>query len=118
MTPTSPPPGTLLRRLKTALANARNWQLDALDAAMQAEMQHGAMSGDDPLTDCLRRQLECAADEGARPPVTTGAGLTPQQWRLLADTHREGGSGWMWIAGALLAVACALAQVYPMGWAS
>lgn len=89
-----------------------------LDDACAQHLQHGAMAGSDPLTDALYSQLEGPAEEGAQPARTAGTGLTPQQWRAMAESHREGGRGWAWVAGALLAVACALMQVYPMGWAA
>lgn len=106
-----------LAHLAAALDHVRGWQLDALHRAVAAELSHPAMAGDDPLTDALRRQLECAADEGAQPASTAGAGLTPQQWQALADSHREGGPGWLAAGVALLAMAAALFHTFPWGFA-
>ena len=34
-------------------------------------------------------QHPACAEEGAQPPATTGAGLTPAQWAALADAERD-----------------------------
>ena len=69
----------LQHTMRTMCAHARTWQLDALDAAVQAEMAHPAMAGADPLIDSLYAQLEGPAAEGAQPASTAGTGLTPQR---------------------------------------
>lgn len=107
-----------LAHLTAARNHARGWQLDALHRAVADELAHPAIGGDGPLTDALRRQLECAADEGAQPTTTAGAGLTPQQWHALANCHREGGRGWLAAGAALLAVAAAVFSAWPWGFAS
>lgn len=108
----------LLRPLTTALAHARALQLDALQRALASELQHGAMPCDDPLTRALHRQLDCVADEGAWPASSTGSGLTPQQWRQLAHTHREGGRGWLVAGVAALALVAAAFSAWPWGFAA
>ncbi len=66
-------------------------RLEALDEACAAHMQHGAMSGADPLTDSLYGQLEAPAAEGAQPAMPYPDGITapqrePSAWWLAAIT--------------------------------
>lgn len=109
--------------LRRRAAQARHTQLrtlarlQAFDDAVAQHMAHGAMAGQDPLTDSLMQQLDCAAEEGARPPSTATSALTPQQWAQLADTHRE----WRWLpaAVAVVAVLSAVASaIWPWGVAA
>ena len=61
--------------------------MQRLDAAIAANLTHGAMAGNDPLTDSIFDQADAAAacaQEGAMPAVSTGAGLTPQQIEAIA----------------------------------
>jgi hypothetical protein len=84
-----------LTTLRRWAAQARAAQQDALrdmqalDEATRRNMAHGAMSGGDPLTDSMFDQMQAAAEEGARPASTTGAGLTPQQLAALAATQAD-----------------------------
>lgn len=60
---------------------------DALHMAIAAHLAHPAMGSFDPMHD---QCFDCAcAAEGAVPPVTTGAGLTPAQRAALADATTE-----------------------------
>lgn len=65
-------------------------RLEMLDEACAHHMQHGAMSGGDPLTDSMYDQMAAAAEEGARPPTPYPAGITPPResraWWLAAIT--------------------------------
>lgn len=90
-------------------AAVRDWQQDALadmqamDDATRQHMAHGAMAGQDPLTDSLLQQLDCAAVEGAQPATPYPAGQKPK------PEHR----GW-WITGVtLLAALVSLALFTP-----
>jgi hypothetical protein len=115
-------PATTLRRWAT---QARACQLDALqqmqalDAATQRHMAHGAMAGGDPLTDSLFEQADAAAAcavEGAQPAVSTGAWLTPQQLAALAATQAD--DWWLdWfipaaVTGVVLLAAASVAGVF------
>lgn len=86
----------MIARLSRAVAAVRCWQQSALadmqrlDAAIAANLTHGAMAGNDPLTDSIFDQADAAAacaQEGAVPPVSTGAGLTLQQIDAIADSE-------------------------------
>ena len=92
-------------------------QMQALDAATQRHMAHGAMSGGDPLTDSLFEQADAAAAcavEGAQAPVTTGARLTQQQLAALAATQAD--DWWLdWFIPAAATVVALLAAAYIAG---
>lgn len=99
----------------------RNWQQDALtemqrlDAAVAQHMAHGAMVGADPLTDSIFDQMQAAAEEGARPHSTSGAGLTPEQIAALADSQAD---DW-WLDALIPAALLACLVVWAakcMGW--
>ncbi len=86
------------------------------DAAVAANLAHGAMAGGDPLIDSLHGQLEAPAAEGAHPASTAGAGLTQQQRTALAQS---GSDPWLY-RGMLLAalVGAAVSACSPMGFAA
>lgn len=88
-----------------------NWT--AWNAAIAAEMAHGAMTTADPLTDSLYAQLEAPAAEGAQPTRTAGAGLTPQQRAALAQAEALP-IYWPGLA-AMAALAAAASYVWPWG---
>ena len=65
-----------------------------------------------PLT---ANPLDSCAPEGARPALTTGAGLTPAQRAALADAERD---PWLPLAIAVgVVLAAALSALYPWGFA-
>jgi hypothetical protein len=89
--------------------------VEDFDAAFMAHMAHGAMAGNDPLTDSLFGQLEAAAAEGAMPAAPYAAGLTEQQRVELAEAQSD---PWLyWVLPAGVAVALALSHVWPLGLA-
>lgn len=90
-----------------------NWT--AWDAAIAAEMTHGAMTAADPLTDSLYAQLEAPAAEGAQPARTTGAGLTPRQRSALAQAEALP-IHWPGLV-AMAALVAAASYVWPWGFA-
>ena len=107
---------TTARRWATEV---RRWQQDALqemqalDAATRQHMAHGAMAGNDPLTDSIFDQMDAAAacaPEGAQPVTHTGAGLTQQQLAALLETQAD---DWlldlMIPAGVVLVALCSAA---------
>jgi hypothetical protein len=67
-------------------------------------MAHSAMSGSDPLTDSMLQQLDCSAEEGARPATPYTDGIQPQ----------PESRAW-WLATAILLAA--LAGVVVLGTA-
>lgn len=87
--------------------------LTRIDDAVTAHAMHGAMAGTDPLTDSLYGQIEAAAAEGALPPSTTGAGLTPDQRAAMAAIDAY----WppLWLAGLVAVAACAASALWPWG---
>lgn len=96
---------TLRRRAAQARATQLRMlaRLEALDAACTHHMAHGAMAGQDPLTDSLLQQLDCAAEEGAQPATPYPAGQAPK------PEHR----GW-WVTGiTLLAALISVALLTP-----
>ena len=89
-------------------------QMQALDAATQRHMAHGAMAGADPLTDSMYEQMQAAAEEGAQPYSTAGAWLTQQQLAALAATQAD--DWWLdWLIPAAATVAALLAAAYIAG---
>ena len=77
----------MIAAIKRMADDARAWQQDvlsslsALDDACREHMAHGAMAGNDPLTDSMLDQADAAAAcaaEGAQPPVPYMAGQQPQ----------------------------------------
>lgn len=101
----------MMAAIRTWAADARAWQqaaladLSALDEACRCHMAHSAMSGSDPLTDSMLQQLDCSAEEGARPATPYTDGIQPQ----------PESRAW-WLASAILLVA--LAGVVVLGAAS
>lgn len=86
--------------------------LQALDAAVVNNLTHGAMAGDDPLTDTLRQQLECCACE-----VGTDARFyIPSQDAALADAACDPWLYWVMAAGGAAGVL--LSALYPLGFAA
>lgn len=104
-----------LAHLAAARDHARGWQLDSLHRAVADELAHPAMAGDDPLTDALRRQLECCAVEGSQPTTTAGAGLTPKQQADLQTVHADDWWLDLLMPGALAAAAL-LGFAHQVGW--
>jgi len=99
---------TLRRRAAQARAAQLRMlaRLQALDAACASHMQHGAMSGNDPLTDSMLQQLDCAAAEGAQAPTPYPAGITPPR-----REHRA----WWLVAITLLAALVSAGLLLPAG---
>lgn len=86
------------------------------DAAVAANLTHGAMTGADPLVEALYAQLEAPAAEGAHPPSTARAGLTAQQRAALAQADAE---PWLYLAMAVGAVVAVVASACsPLGFAA
>lgn len=103
------------------LQAVREWQQDALtemqrlDAAVSQHMAHGAMAGGDPLTDSLYGQMQAAAEEGAQPHSTTGAGLTPEQIASLADSQAD--DWWLDVLMPAAVLVCVVVwTVKRLGW--
>lgn len=101
-------------------AAVRDWQQDALremqrlDDATRQHMAHAAMSGGDPLTDSMYDQMQAAAEEGAQPPSTAGAWLTPEQLAALASTQAD--DWWLdWLIPAMVTTAVLLAAAKVAG---
>lgn len=85
------------------------------DAAVAANLTHGAMSSADPLVESLYAQPEAPAAEGAQPASTAGAGLTLAQRAALAQADAE---PWLYLAMAAGAVLAVLASACsPLGFA-
>lgn len=104
-------------------AEVRHWQMDALqqmqalDAATQQHMAHGAMAGHDPLTDSLLDQAAVAsagAPEGAQQHPSPGAWLAQQQLAALATTQVD--DWWLdWFVPAGLTLVALLSAAFLAG---
>ena len=105
--------------IQSTLDHARGAQqqtlmsLQALDAAVANNLAHGAMAGDDPLTDSLRQQLECCAFEGG---IDAAAYIIPSQDAELADAACDPWLYWVMAAGGVAGVL--LSVLYPLGFAA
>ena len=100
---------------RTMAADIRALQLDALDQSVQINLAGPAMHYADPLTESLFAQLEGPAEEGAQPPTTTGAGLTPAQRAALADATYD--SWLLWLAPVAFVAAAAASALSLWGGA-
>jgi hypothetical protein len=93
-------------------ADVRALQLSALHDSLQANLSGPAMHYADPLTEGLFAQLEGPAEEGAQPPSTAGAGLTPDQQAALAEADNDCWLLWLgpigFLAGAVISWLCRL----------
>lgn len=98
---------------RSLAADVRALQLDALDQSLQANLAGPAMHYADPCTEALFAQLEAPAEEGAQPPITTGAGLTPAQRAALDDATDD--SWLLWLAPLAFVVAAAASAVGVWG---
>lgn len=88
-----------------------------IDAAVAANLQHGAMALADPGTESLYGQLEAPAAEGAAKPVPYTAGLTPaQREQLQRDLDEARRDPWLTFAVPLaFALGAALSALWPWG---
>lgn len=55
------------------------------------------------------------AEEGAQPPATTGAGLTPAQWAALRDAERDAWLPLLILVGVVAGIALSILK--PWGFA-
>jgi len=55
------------------------------------------------------------AEEGAQPPATTGAGLTPAQWAALRDAERDAWLPLLILVGVVAGIALSILK--PLGFA-
>jgi len=102
----------LAAECRAVVADVRALQLSALDDSVQANLSGPAMHYADPLTESLFAQLEGPAEEGAQPPSTAGAGLTPAQQDALKDADNDRWLLWLgpigFLAGAVISWLCRL----------
>lgn len=85
------------------------------DAAVAANLTHGAMASADPLIDSLYSQLEAPAAEGAQQASTAGAGLTLSQRAALAQAQ-DMPLHWPGLV-VMAALVAAISYVWPWGFA-
>lgn len=86
-----------------------------IDAAVAANMQHGAMACADAFTEALYAQMDMAAAEGAQPAVAYPQGLTVEQRIALANAETEGDTWVYYLAPLVVVAVLCLSALYPWG---